>query len=1194
MLRQLEAATCALSHEFEMWGSPPEPVLRYTSKNMTTASDFLLQPGFMVVHGNRLEDLRDLVVEVVQRNPLPPLQPEVFLVQSNGMKHWLELALAQDDALGICAATRMELPSAFLWQMYRTVLGAQAVPTQMPFDKAALVWRLMRLLPSLTVQGGVYTPLQHYLASDEDGRKGYQLAQQVADVFDGYQSYRADWLSDWAAGRDVLATPSGSMPLPDDQAWQATLWREVLQDVGPEQAQASRSVVHANFMQVLQARDAQDRPAGLPQRIVVFGISALPMQTVEALAALGRFAQVLMVVQNPCRYYWGHVVTARSGPVQRSRQPTHNGVPVKELIIDPAQLHREAPPLLASWGQQGRDYLHLLEAFDQPEHYAHVLPRIDVFVPPTAEPGQPRNQLQVLQADMLELAPMPEAPESEPRNDGAIRLVTTHSAQRELEVLHDQILAWLDADPTLLPRDVMVMVPDMAPYASHIQAMFGRFASGQTRHVPFSVADTTSRDMPLVQALERLLSLPTSRISLADWLSIFEVAAVQKRFGLQVDDVQVLHQWVTDAGVRWGLDAKHRQSFGVPGIPDAEQNTWAFGLRRLLLGYANGTGPAWQGIQPLAEVGAMSAQWIGSLAEWLEVMHSTWQALSQAQKPADWVHTLQNLLTHFFEASDDHDERVLAQLQRELQRWLQWCQQAELSSELPLVVVREHWLSQIESPGLHQRFLGGGVQFATLMPMRSIPFKIVCLLGMNDQDYPRQAAPRDFDLMAKSWRAGDRSRREDDRYLFLEAILSARQKLYISWQGHRSTDHAEQPPSVLVSQLRDVLQARFADAPQPQQQPLQPFSKRYFEEGSEFSTYARDWQLAMHSPGGEACVQASRTSAVTHLAAWATPPAVLDVEALQRFLRQPVEAYWRQRLDVHIPLPEEAVPEDEPFELDGLAQYLLGQALLQGGSAEAALHILQAQGRLPLAAAGQRLGQSLLAKANIVRERAHAWQAACPEAIPAENVDLLCEGFRITGAVKGLWQGPSGCLQIHMRPGAISQGKPLHPRWEQWVDLWVAHVLLCAMGRPVQSVLLGIDGECHLPALSRPEAQAQLSAWLLAYQQAWQAPLPVTLRTALAYLHVLQHQREKLSENSNDMAIELDDQVAWLAVCDAFEGTDFSPGEWQRSAYVQRSFDHVDELAEGLAQWAQSMYGGLIAQVQFQGERAESADSEAA
>jgi exodeoxyribonuclease V gamma subunit len=482
------------------------------------------------------------------------------------------------------------------------------------------------------------------------------------------------------------------------------------------------------------------------------------------------------------------------------------------------------------------------------------------------------------------------------------------------------------------------------------------------------------------------------------------------------------------------------------------------------------------------------------------------------------------------------------------------------------------------------------VQFATLMPMRSIPFKIVCLLGMNDQDYPRHATPRDFDLMAKSWRAGDRSRREDDRYLFLEAILSARQKLYISWQGHRATDHAEQPPSVLVSQLQDVLQARFADAPQAQQQPLQPFSKVYFEEGSEFSTYASDWQLAMQSPGGETFAQASHSRVPAHSGPWITPPSALNVEALQRFLRQPVEVYWRQRMDVHIPRPEEAVPEDEPFALDSLAQYLLGQDLLQGESPEAVLHDLQAQGRLPLAAAGQRLGQSLLAKAQIVRERAQAWQLAYSEVMPVYNVDLHCEGFHITGAVRGLWQGRSGCLQMHMRPGAISQGKPRHPRWEQWVDLWVGHVMLCAMGRPVQSVLLGIDGECHMPALHQPDAQAQLRAWLLAYQQAWQAPLPVALRTALAYLHAVQRQNDSHTESPGDMADEWDDQSALLAASDAFEGSDFSPGERQRSAYLQRSFVHADELAEGLRTWAQSIYGGLIALVQFQGERDETVE----
>ncbi|HSO44021.1 MAG TPA: exodeoxyribonuclease V subunit gamma, partial [Rhodoferax sp.] len=206
----------------------------------------LFKPGFMVLHGNRLEDLRDLLSEFLRAQPLPPLTPEVILVQSNGMKHWLEMALADDAALGICAATRLELPSGYLWQVYRTALGAAAVPAHMPFDKSHLLWRLVRLLPVLAAGNPVYAPLQRYLAGDTDGRKLYQLALQVADVFDAYQSYRSDWLADWAAGHDVLRGHDGQPgPLADAHAWQARLWRDLRTDVGPGLADASRASVHA-------------------------------------------------------------------------------------------------------------------------------------------------------------------------------------------------------------------------------------------------------------------------------------------------------------------------------------------------------------------------------------------------------------------------------------------------------------------------------------------------------------------------------------------------------------------------------------------------------------------------------------------------------------------------------------------------------------------------------------------------------------------------------------------------------------------------------------------------------------------------------------------------------------------------------------------------------------------------------------
>jgi len=374
--------------------------------------------------------------------------------------------------------------------------------------------------------------------------------------------------------------------------------------------------------------------------------------------------------------------------------------------------------------------------------------------------------LQKVQSDILHLNDMPAVPEPV-ADDGSLCMVQAHSAQREVEILHDQLWTWFDANPQWKPTDVMVMVPDMATFASHIQAVFGRFPPQHPRHIPFSVADTTPRQVPLVQALEFLLNLPETRITLSEWLSLFEVSAVRTKFQMTEADVQTLKDWLQDAAVRWGLDPTHRQKWGVPSsLPNAAQNTWAYGLQRLLLGYAAGQAEGlvpWQGVLPLPQVAGLSALKVGYLAQWLEAIRISLEQLNADHTPAAWCAVLNDLMARFFEADNEADERMLLRLQQELTQWQSLCDQAGLSEPMPLTVVREHWLSGLDSAGLQQRFFGGGVQFSTLMPMRAIPFKGVCLLGMNDGAYPRQSTPRDFDLMTAHWRAGDRSRREDDR-----------------------------------------------------------------------------------------------------------------------------------------------------------------------------------------------------------------------------------------------------------------------------------------------------------------------------------------------------------------------------------------------------------------------------------------------
>jgi len=1130
----------------------------------------------MVFHGNRLEDLRDLTLGLFRSQPLPPLVPETLLVQSNGMKHWLEMALADDGAMGICAATQMELPSSFIWRMYRLVLGQAVVPVAMPFDKQALVWRLWRLLPEFA-QSHQVAPLLAYVKDDPHGRQRYQLAQQVADVFDGYQSYRADWLADWGNGQFVLRYKAERKAMPPDQVWQAQLWQQLQQDVLQTQAPElssqclSRADVHSQFMHKVQQAKAL-KPEGLPPRIVVFGISNLPMQVVEALAALGRWCQVLMMVQNPCQEYWGHDM---------------------DLV---AQKHS----LLSSWGQQGRDYLHALERFDQPENALSVMSKQTFFVDP-AEQACP-SRLQHIQSDILNLKAMPEQPEFLP-DDGSIQMVQAHSAQREVEILHDQLWAWFDENPTWKPADVMVMVPDMANFSSHIQAVFGRFPVQHPRHIPFSVADTTPRQVPLVQALEFLLNLPQARITMSEWLSLFEVSAVRAKFQMDEADVQTMKNWLQDAAVRWGLNPTHRQKWGVPSnMPHAQQNTWAYGLQRLILGYAAGQAEgnaAWQGVLPLPQVSGLSALKVGYLAQWLEAVSISLAQLNANHAPAEWCSVMHDLMARFFEADNEADERMLLRLKQELTQWQSLCDQAALSEPLPLTVVREHWLSGLESTGLKQRFFGGGVQFSTLMPMRAIPFKGLCLLGMNDGAYPRQSTPRDFDLMTTHWLAGDRSRREDDRYLFLEAFLSAREKLYISWQGRRSTDNQKMPPSVLVAQLRDTFKARFSPELDAVLQPLQAFSAKYFKPDSKFFTYADDWETAQRigsefkssfsGPSARAAPEAA-PSELQAISEW-------PLQECMRLLRQPVDVYWRSRLGVLLKGPEEAMLDDENFSLNGLDRYALGRQLLEAEDIELQLEAEKLLGQLPMGASGQLALKQQYDAALRVIDRADAYLEKYPQELPTQSVAVVIAmpwgDVRISAEILGLRQVLHSAdplptdsehvqtLQLTRRPGAVATGQKdqQSARADVLINLWPNHVLLSAAGWTVSSVAVGLDAVAVLPAMPPQAAKHLLAQWLAVYAQAWAKPLPTTLKAGLAFVSEQIRSAQSGKDVAADQIIEMALDKARKEFSDGFsESTDLA-----RSLYVQRSFDNFDPLIEGLPNWAPLLYGDLIHAASIEG-----------
>jgi exodeoxyribonuclease V gamma subunit len=1062
------------------------------------------------LHGNQLEQLRAAVFEWLHNNPLDPLETEIFLAQSNGVAEWLKIALAQET--GICAATRIALPARFLWDSYRAMLGREAVPARSAFDKAPLTWRLMRLLPEL-LGDPVFAPLRHFLA-DGDAERRLQLASRLADLYDEYQVYRADWLADWSSGREQLRDARGEpVPMKSEQRWQAHLWRALAASMREEDRQTGRVSIHHEFLRAIGQDEA---PAGrLPRRVVLFGVSALPYQSLQALAALARHTQVLLAVPNPCQYYWGDIIEGRDLlRAAHKRQQQRNGQDLGQLPLE--ELHAHSHPLLASWGRQGRDFIRMLDEFDEAASAAgqadHL--RIDLF-----SDGEGDTLLTQVQAAIRELLPLAEHPGLPPEDgDRSIEFHIAHSAQREVEILHDQLLAMFaargdSASAALHPRDVVVMVPDIEAFTPAIHAVFGQHRRSEARYIPFEIGDLKDRSVnPLLVALEWLLRLPQQRCRQSEVRDLLDVPALAIRFGLGDEDLPVLGAWIEGAGVRWGLDQAHRSGLGLGA--SGEQNAWIFGVRRMLLGYASGSGASFAGIEPYAEVGGLDAALAGSLAQLVEALLHWRATLARSHTPAEWGTQARALLAAFFKADAEDDRLTLAQLDQALQAWLETCESAGFDEPVPLAVLREAWLGSLDEPALHHQFVSGGVTFCTLMPMRAVPFRVVCLLGMNDGDFPRRARQADYDLLALPGmaRPGDRSRRDDDRYLMLEALLAARDKLYISWSGRNVRDNSEQPPSVLVAQLRDYLAAGWHMdlASLTTEHALQPFSRKYFQAGG-LLTYAGEWRAAHAAENAEPLAPTALLEQAT------LPPFELDANfrlklgELASFVRQPVRYFFRRRLSVAFADAAPVGENEEPFTLNALERYLLEDTMLDtAGKPEALGEVrrgltlraerLAREGLLPIGLIGQQWQRQLVDALVPVRTAWIGLEQRFPLAAGKLALDLAFGPLRIEDWLDHMRSDGNGNAAWLMQMSSKVLDKGGQPRGDKLIGMWLRQLAAAALDYHVTGYLVARDAVATMAPLDPDAAREALAALVALWREGMNHPLPTACKTALALL----------------------------------------------------------------------------------------------
>ncbi len=976
----------------------------------------------------RADGLVDALGKLLAVVPADPFAVEVVSVPTRGIERWL----AQQTAarLGICANVEFPPPRRLLGDAVAVAAGID--PERDPWLPERMVWPLLEVVDACLGEPWL-AELTAHLARPE---RRFGAVRHLADLYDRYALQRPERVLAWARG--------------EQEHWQAELWRRLAAAIGIPGPAERRA-------RACERLRAEPGAVELPERLSLFGLTRLPAGHLEVLRALAVHRDVHLFVLHPSPALWAKV--AGSPPVLRRAEDQTVGLARNRL--------------LASWGHDARELGLVLAAAGEAVDHHH----------PAPPPGE--TLLARLQADIrADRAPAGDFAGA----DSSVVVHACHGRARQVEVLRDAILHLLADDPTLEPRDVIVMCPDIEAYAPLIAATFGAADEDlppglAPPDLRVRLADRSLRQTnPVLGVVARLLDLAGERLTASQVLDLADREPVRRRFRLDDDDLARLEDWVAASGIRWGLDAEHRAPFKV----DLLAGTWRAGLDRLLVGVTmtEDEQRLFARVLPLDDVDSGAIDLAGRFAELLARLRAAVDALSAAQTVAEWARALR-AAADALTLTAPREAWQRAELQRLLDDVAG--EAGEHATPLSLTELRALLAERLQGRPTRANFRTGHLTICTLVPMRSVPHRVVCLLGLDDGAFPRRS-PRDGDdLTLADPHVGDRDVRTEDRQLLLDALLAARERLLITYAGKDERTNLDKPPAVPVGELLDTIERTAPGVDVVVHHPLQPFDPRNFQA-------IEPWSFDPVTLAGARALSAPRVAPGPFLPAPLAPfDEPLELEDLVRFVSHPVRAFLRRRLQISLADYSEEVQDALAVELDGLQRWGVGQRLLDarldGVDVATARRAEIARGALPPGQLGAPVVHGLLPTVEAIA-------ASVPPGPASESVDVrvtLAGGRVLTGTVPGV----RGTV---LTAASFSRVAPKH-RLVAWVRLLALTAARPDSGYSAQTIGRGSDGVLvkRLPALDALAAREQLAALLELFDLGMREPPPLYCATSAAY-----------------------------------------------------------------------------------------------
>lgn len=1057
-----------------------------------------------IYNSNKTEVLKELMLSLIDINPIEGVfSQEQILVQSSGMSKYLIQQIAERN--GICANIAFPMVSSFMWDLYHQTI--KKAPKTSSYSKQAMRWHLVTLIPEI-INNDEYKKLKGYIGDSNSPSKiesnVHQLATQISDLFDGYQVYRPEMLIRWDADEVDSDLVRG-------QEWQPKLWRLLDATIKEKTSgEPHRAELYAKFLTDVQNGTIdKSHITHLPDRIWVFGVPTMSPSQLKTLESLGTLIDINYMSINPSHLYWGDIKD-RSYIHKQELKFLHNSIAnsssLTPIDTESSELHLATSagnPILSSFGKLGRDHLAMISELELKEEVSAF-----VETPSTTLLGNLKNDIQLLRdpTDLTESENSQHKTEIRP-DDSSIVVNNCFAPIREVEHLQNHLLHLFQQDPTLKPRDIIVMCADIDKYSPLITSVFGNTPYFDERFIPYSISDRSAHtEHPIIASFCKIIDVTSTRYTATDVLTLLKNKAVLQKFGFEDSEYHDLYTLINEVGIRWGLDESTAVEFGLPA---RNINTWSFGVTRLLWGFAmDSESGDYEGYLPYDLPINVSSQTIGKLATFIDSLKEAHAMLMGEDNCSNWSNKLNRITSMFFEPTSNQEASAIDVIKRSTSRLVESTSTAKYYSEVSFRVISHELIQQLSSEQLSQRFLAGQLNFCTLMPMRSIPFKVVCLLGMNDGVYPKVLPQNKDDLIVLHPERGDRNRRESDRFLFLEALLSADEHLYISYTGRSIKDGQARNKSILVQELLDYITASYClegdaslapDASEARltdylvkSRSMTPYSVDNFIEGAS-PFYFDDWLVAETSVSSAAFCPTPLPEDEKELSE-GNGVYRLNLSELMKFWKLPPRHFFSRRLKTDINISSIEIKDDEPFDLSLLDKYKLRSHWLESLVAERESEKKDVKQKLYDKVYTESSQNGVVPSGDIgkvcIKDERLSIENLAEDIIPLitsepthQSIDLLIETdngdqVRLVGTIRDTFDKHALCY----RGGSV--------RVYDLFDGWIRQLALSSSGISKDVFVLGVDSSHTIPPLDTENALLHLKQLIELYYVGLRAPLP--------------------------------------------------------------------------------------------------------